>query len=54
MEATTTSEANANPLQLVERTSSNGSSSCVDQSDPCPVDFEEEFDWNSLDDLIWI
>jgi hypothetical protein len=50
MVESTTSEAN--PLQLVERTCSNGSSSCGDQSDPCSVDFEEEFDWKFLDDLI--
>lgn len=38
------STSEANPLQLVERTSSDGSSSRV----------EETFDWNFLDDLIWI
>jgi hypothetical protein len=38
-----TTTSGANPLQLVERTSSTRSFSCGDQSDPLLVDFEEEY-----------
>ncbi|KAJ3703590.1 hypothetical protein LUZ61_007295 [Rhynchospora tenuis] len=44
------STSKANPSQLIERTSSNGSY-CGEQSDPSPVDYEEIFDWNFLPDL---